>query len=305
MPINTLEYAKLFQTELDKQAAQQATSGWMESNAGQVKYNGGNEIKIPELVVQGLADYDRDNGFNQGSVTYKYQTHIMTQDRGRTFQLDAMDVDETNFGASAANVMAEFQRLHVIPEIDAYRYSKLAALAEAAGNSGDYTPAESDILKKLYADIFAIADRGVDLANMVITISYPAYQILTDNSQIQKKLDVVQFAQGGVNLMVKALDGIPLKPVVSNRMKSAYVFYDGTTTGQTAGGFVPDAAAKDINWIISARNTPIGISKTDTVRIFDPNTNQKANAWKLDYRKYHDLLVPDNKLATVQVSLGA
>ncbi|MFE0400014.1 hypothetical protein ACFW4G_30780, partial [Paenibacillus lactis] len=78
MPINTLEYAKLFQTELDKQIAQQATSGWMESNAGQVIYNGGNEIKIPDVVVQGLADYDRDTGFVQGSVTYKYQTHTLT-----------------------------------------------------------------------------------------------------------------------------------------------------------------------------------------------------------------------------------
>lgn len=305
MPINTLEYAKLFQTELDKQVAQQATSGWMESNASQVKYNGGNEIKIPDIVVQGLADYDRDNGFNQGSVTFKYQTHTLTQDRGRTFQLDAMDVDETNFGTTAANVMSEFQRLHVIPEIDAYRYSKLAALAADAGNSGTYTPDEADILDKLYDDIFAIAGRGVDLANMVISISYPAYQVLTKNSQLQKKLDVTQFGQGGINLTVKSLEGIPLVPVVASRMKSAYVFNDGSTAGQTAGGFVPDAAAKDINWIISSRNTPIGISKTDVVRIFDPQTNQKANAWKLDYRKYHDLIVPDNKLETVQVSLGA
>ncbi|WP_127575264.1 hypothetical protein [Paenibacillus barengoltzii] len=305
MPINTLEYAKLFQTELDKQVAQQATSGWMESNAGQVKYNGGDEIKIPDIVVQGLADYDRDNGFNQGSVTFKYQTHTLTQDRGRTFQLDAMDVDETNFGTTAANVMSEFQRLHVIPEIDAYRYSKLAALAADAGNSGTYTPDEADILDKLYDDIFAIAGRGVDLANMVISISYPAYQVLTKNSQLQKKLDVTQFGQGGINLTVKSLEGIPLVPVVASRMKSAYVFNDGSTAGQTAGGFVPDADAKDINWIISSRNTPIGISKTDVVRIFDPQTNQKANAWKLDYRKYHDLIVPDNKLATVQVSLGA
>ncbi|MNI93671.1 hypothetical protein D3C73_1516580 [compost metagenome] len=87
-------------------------------------------------------------------------------------------------------------------------------------------------------------------------------------------------------------------------MKSAYVFKDGSTSGQTSGGFAADAAAKNINWIISARNTPIGISKTDKVRIFTPDENQKADAWKLDYRKYHDLLVPDNKLATVQVSLG-
>lgn len=305
MPINTLEYAKLFQTQLDLQVEQQATSGWMEQNAGQVKYSGGNEIKIPKISVQGMGDYDRDNGFVQGSVTYAYETHALTQDRGRTFQLDAMDVDETNFGASAANVMSEFQRLHVIPEIDAYRYSFLASKAIAATNSETYTLDEATILKKLYSHIFKLADRGVDLSQLVIPMSYIAYEVLTNNSTIQKKIDVIQFAQGGINLTVKALDGIPLIPVSSNRMKTAFTFNDGSTAGQEAGGFTPDIAAKDVHWIVSARNAPIGISKTDVVRIFDPNTNQKANAWKIDYRKYHDAIIPDNKLNTIFVGVGA
>ncbi|MBD2861605.1 hypothetical protein [Paenibacillus oceani] len=305
MAINTLEYAKLFQTELDKQVAQQATSGWMESNAGQVKYNGGDEIKIPKIATQGLGDYDRDDGFAQGSVTYEYETHKLTQDRGRTFQLDSMDVDETNFGASAANVMSEFQRLQVIPEIDAYRYSRIGALATTAGNSETYTLAEADIVKKLYSHIFKLADRGVDLAQLVITMAYTAYETLTNNSSIQKKIDVAQFSQGGINLTVKAIEGIPLIPVMSNRMKTAYVFNDGKTTGQEAGGFVPAAGAKSIHWIVSARNAPIGISKTDKIRIFDPNTNQKADAWKIDFRKYHDLIIPDNKLATIQTAVSS
>lgn len=305
MAINTLEYAKLFQTELDKQITQQATSGWMEANAGQVIYNGGNEIKIPDIVVQGLADYDRDSGFVQGSVTYKYQTHQLTQDRGRTFQLDAMDVDETNFGASAANVMSEFQRLQVIPEIDAYRYSSIAAKADDAGNSRTYTLAEASILNELYKDIFALADTGVDLSQLVISIAYPAYGVLTNNSSITKRIDVGQFAQGGINLQIKMLDGIPLIPVASSRMKTEYVFNDGSTTGQEAGGFVAGAGAKQINWIVSPRNAPIGISKTDKVRIFTPDQNQKADAWKLDYRKYHDLIIPDNKLAAFKVTVGA
>ena len=83
-------------------------------------------------------------------------------------------------------------------------------------------------------------------------------------------------------------------------MKTAYVFNDGTT----AGGFVADAAAKAINWIISVRRCPIAVSKTDKVRIFTPDTNQKADAWKLDYRKYHDLWVPTNKLNGVWVNTG-
>ena len=42
----------------------------------------------------------------------------MTQDRGRKFQLDAMDVDETNFVATATSVMNVFQEEKVVPEID-------------------------------------------------------------------------------------------------------------------------------------------------------------------------------------------
>ena len=59
---NTVEYAKVFQSELDRQICEGATSGWMEDNAGQVIYNGGKEIKLPKMSLQGLGDYDRDEG---------------------------------------------------------------------------------------------------------------------------------------------------------------------------------------------------------------------------------------------------
>ncbi|MFD1954293.1 hypothetical protein ACFSL6_08915 [Paenibacillus thailandensis] len=305
MAINTLEYAKLFQTELDKQVTQQATSGWMEENAGQVKYNGGNEIKIPEISTSGMGDYDRDNGFVQGSVTFGYQTHTLTQDRGRTFQLDANDVDETNFGIAAANVMSEFQRLKVIPEIDAYRYSKIATKLAAAGQSSTYTPDPTDVLNKLYADLIALGNTGVDWTNLVISMSWNTFGVLGQNESVLKQLQVDEFSQGGIVISVRKFEGVPIIPIAGDRMKTAYVFNDGTTAGQEAGGFTPTAEAKDINWIITPRRAPIGISKTDTIRIFDPMQNQKAHAWKIDYRKYHDLIIPENQLGTMRVSVGA
>ena len=44
---NSIEYAKIYQSALDKVYKATAKTGWMEANAGMVKYNGGNEIKIP------------------------------------------------------------------------------------------------------------------------------------------------------------------------------------------------------------------------------------------------------------------
>ena len=58
MAINTLATATLFQKTLDKAAVREAVTGWMDGNAGQVKYSGGAEIKIPKMSVQGLADYE-------------------------------------------------------------------------------------------------------------------------------------------------------------------------------------------------------------------------------------------------------
>ena len=68
MSVNTIQTAAVIQSELDKAAVEQATSGWMEVNSNLVKYNGGSEVKIPELSMDGLADYDRQNGF-VGGVT--------------------------------------------------------------------------------------------------------------------------------------------------------------------------------------------------------------------------------------------
>ena len=60
MAINTLAYSQIFQTELDKQMLATATSSWMDANAGQVKYNGGDTVKIPSIALTGLKKYDRE-----------------------------------------------------------------------------------------------------------------------------------------------------------------------------------------------------------------------------------------------------
>ena len=261
---------------------------------------------MPEISVGGLAKYDRDTGFNQGSVSLRYTDYKLTQDRGRTFQLDAMDVDETNFVAAAGTVMGEFQRLQVIPEVDAFRYSKIAALAKTASHeTASFTPDKATILEKLDDEITKVQDIVGEGEPLVIIMSMPIRTILNNSQDITKYLDTADFKAGEITTKVKTYNEIPILSVPSARMKTAYVFNDGTTGGQEAGGFKPDTTAKGINWIILSRRAPIAISKTDKIRIFEPNVNQKADAWKLDYRKYHDLWIPTNKLAGVWVNTGA
>lgn len=306
MAINTLQYSQQFQTVLDAQMLAGATSAFMEANAGQVKYDGGDTVHIPEISMQGLAKYDRDEGFNQGSVTLKFNPYKMTQDRGRTFQLDSMDVNETNFVATAGTVMGEFQRTQVIPEIDSYRYSKIAALATAENKvTTGFTPAAATILEKLEAEITEIQDVVGEDEGLIIVMSTKLRTILNNADKFNRYLNVAEFKNGSVNTTVKSFNDIPILGVPSARMKTAYVFNDGKTANQQAGGFKADTGAKDINWIIMPQRAPIAVSKTDKVRVFTPELNQKADAWKIDYRKYHDLWIPKNRFAAIRVNTGA
>lgn len=301
MAINTLEYSKIFQTELDQQMIDESTTGWMEENAGQVKYTGGNEVKIPTITTQGMGDYDRDKGYVQGAVTLTYQTFQMTQDRGRKFILDAMDVDETNFVADAGAVLGEFQRSNVIPEIDSYRYSKIFALAKAKSKATEgYTPVKQTILEKLLADVAAIRD-VFTAAELVITMSPLTAAILNAALEGSRRLNMIDFKQGNISTIVKSIDGMPILEAPSARLKTIYKKNDGKTVGQEAGGLVPDTSAKDINWIICPKKSPQAVSKQDKVRIFTPEENQSANAWQIDYRRYHDLWIPEKRLELFRV----
>lgn len=299
---NSLQYASVFQTELDKAAVEQATSGWMEPSSSLVKYTGGKTVKVPILDMDGLADYN--NGFTDGDIKLTWQDLEFTMDRGRRFALDEHEVNDTNFVVTASQVMGEFQRTRVVPEIDAYRYSTIAAGAIAEKRaSGGYTPSATDILRKLYYDIAAVQDVVGSGTPMVITMSAAVAAILDTSTEISKRLDVVDFKQGGVTLKVSALNGEhPIRRVGSGRLKSAYVFADGKTDGQKSGGFTPAEGAIDVNWIICPRTVPIAVSRTDKVRVFDPETNQSARAWALDYRKYHDLWITNNKWPQVWVN---
>jgi hypothetical protein len=292
---NTLEYSKIFQPVLDKQIVQESTTGWMEVNSKLVQYNGGNEVKLPSMVMDGLADYNRSSGYVDGAITLKWDTYKLTQDRGRKFQLDAMDVDETNFVATAGTVMGEFQRTLVVPEIDAYRYSAIAAKAIAVGQTRTAAITDTNILTELLKDIAKVKEIVGNTAKLKITMSETMLTNLGLDDKASKRISTVTVPAGEVVTVVTKIDGHEIVPTQQSLLKTAFKFNDGKTSGQEKGGFVADPLAKAINWLIVAENAPIAVSKTDVVRVFDPMTNQRANAWDMDYRKYHDIWIPKSK----------
>ena len=298
---NSIEAAALFQKACDQQIIEGATSGWMEANAGNVKYSGGREIKIPTISTDGLGNYDRNSGYPKGKVALTYQTKTMTQDRGIEFLLDRIDVDESGFIATAAETMRVFQSENVIPEIDAYRYSTLYKLINAKGNVETYTPDKSTIISSLKADIGEVRDKCGSNTDLVIIMSIPIAEKLSDGEEFQRYINLTAFKQGEISTEIMTLNGIPIIRVPSARFKTAYTF----NSGASSFGFTAASDAKDINWIICPKSAPIAVSKTDGVKIFDPSQTQGADAWKIEYRKFHDLWVMDKALDAMRASVSA
>ena len=86
-------------------------------------------------------------------------------------------------------------------------------------------------------------------------------------------------------------------------MYTAIKINDGETEGQEKGGYEKGVSAKDVNFFICPRTTPIAVTKQDIMRIFDPKINQRLNAWQMDYRRFHDIWALENKLDSLYFNI--
>ena len=73
---------------------------------------------------------------------------------------------------------------------------------------------------------------------------------------------------------------------------------DGTNN---EGGIVPAEAAQDISVLITHCDTPLAVSKLDSIKQFGPAENQFFDGTSIQARYLYDLFVPSKKL----VSIGA
>lgn len=309
MGINLIEYAEIWQTVLDQQMQQQATSNWMEANSGQVQYVGGKKVKIPTMVTSGMGDYNRGTGasnpgkYTAGSVNISYEDYEMKQDRSNSFSWDRHDIDESGFVLSAPSVMATFQTEEVIPEIDSFRYSSIASQVMAQGAAAYKSQAltTANILPEFTGQIRTMQNKtGSDTASLVATMPFSVYAILEQAAIEAKQIMPQTFNVGALSFEVKSINGVPIIPVVEDRMKTAYIFHDGTVKA----GFEPAVGAKSLNWIITPRTVPIAISKTDILKPWSPDENINGDDWLLQYRKYHDLWIKKQQLNRIILSVG-
>lgn len=297
---NSIELAKKYLPMLDEVYAAAAKSAVLDAPAEWLREGAqANQVLIPSIALDGLGDYGRSTGFVNGDVDFSWDAHTFSQDRGRSFLIDAQDNLETLDVAVAATT-GEFVRTKVVPEVDAYRFAVMADAAIDAGNTASAALANSTALEAIDTGMEKLMEAEVDLANVIVFVSPKVYTYLKQSDQI-----VRQFATNvgamQVNREIEMLDGHPIIIVPQNRFYSAITLKDGSTSGQEAGGYAKASGALDLNFLLVDPMAVLGIKKTAMPRIFSPDVYQSADAWKFDYRLYHDLFVKSNKVDGIYV----
>ena len=289
MSINSIENATRYSNELDKMFLQKSATGFFADNALATKFVGAKTVIIPDVDFQGLADYDRETGFTKGAITVSNTSYTMAMDRARSLQIDREDMDETGVANLAGKILGEYVRTKVVPECDAYVLSKLGGLAVTRSNTinGDVNkPFEA--LCKLINEVQAQVGYDEELVAFVDGYMFAQLQ---NSDEVSKMITVSDFKQGEISLKVKSINGVAIIPVVSERMKTAYTF--------GANGFTPAEKSREIYMLVTPKSGAHLVKKTENMRIFTPEQNIDADAYKFDYRIYYDVFVNKSGLDAI------
>ncbi len=294
---NTIELAQTYLPLLDEVYKVSSRTAILDNN--RVKILNGNTVRVYKTSMDGMGDYSRANGYVTGNVNGSWETMTLTKDRGRAFVVDAMDNEET-IGEAFGTLAGEFIRTRVAPEIDAYTFAKIAGTADILSANADVTVGTTDV-----AALIDVAEKDMNEAEVptegrILFISETAYAGLKT-----KIVRTVQNDVKGINREIETYDQMEIVRVPQSRFHTAITLYDGTTDGQKEGGFVPAKGGYKINFMVIHPSAVCKVVKHVLPRIFTPAEYQQADAWKFDYRVYHDCFVYENKTKGIYLHRGA
>ena len=286
---NSISLASKFQPILDEIYKNASLTASMDAPTKPVDHGGVSAVNVFKTSLVGLGTYSRATGYPAGDVTGTWETLTLSASRGRAFSIDRMDNEET-LGQAFGTLAGEFIRTMVVPEVDAYRFSKYASWS---GISEVGSPAALDTAAKVIA-AFDVAMAQLDTDEVPpegrkLFISTGCYNLL--KGSLTRSLANETMA----DRRIMTLDGVQVIPVRQTR------FYKGVTldagASASAGGYSKTSSTgRDINFLLMHPSAVLQATKLADLKVFSPDENQSADAWLFQYRLYPDAWVFANKV---------
>jgi len=234
--------------------------------------------------VIGLGTYDRADGYPKGQVVGTWETLTLATERGREISVDSQD-DEESLGMAFGTLVSEFMRLHVIPEIDAYRFAKYASWGGIDTVAGADLSAAT-VLAAIDDASGSMDDNEVPEEGRILYVSTPVNKFL--EGAITRTLQ----NQNVSDNRLKMLNGMEIIKVPQSRFYTTCTLDAGAAVD--AGGFAN--AGDAINFMMIHPSAVLQVKKHAPLKIFSPEVNQSLDAWMFQYRIYHDAFVYESKV---------
>jgi hypothetical protein len=259
--------------------------------------NNVNELIIPKISMDGLANYSRNGGYVDGDVTFTNETVKCNFDRGRMFTVDTLDNIETAMMAFG-RLASEFIRTKVVPELDAFRFATLASLTGISTTAGAALSTGANVITALRAAVNQMDEDEVPDNERILYITPTLLGLVRDLDTTKSKevLDgfakVVKVPQSRFYTSIKQLSG-KVETVTSG------------SDDQTAGGYKKGDSAVNINFMIIHKPAVIQYQKHVAPKVITPEQNQDADAWKFGYRNVGISDAYANKVAGIYLHKAA
>lgn len=290
---NSITLFKKYIDLLDEVYKQSSMTSMLDGDSTLVRAGANtNEIIIPKISMDGLADYSRNGGYVNGNVTLTNETVKFNYDRGRKFTVDNMDNEETA-GIAFGKLSSEFIRTKVVPEMDAFRFATYAGTSGISKVSAGATLSDGNgVLSALVTAQSKMDEDEVPYENRILFITPTLYNMVQAVDTTKSKEVLASFSQ--------------IQKVPQSRFYTAINLLDGVTktTGdsavdETMGGFEKASSGKDINFMIIHKPCLLQYPKHTVNKIISPEANQDSDGWMFFYRAYGLADVYENKAAGI------
>lgn len=244
-----------------------------------------NELIIPKISMDGLADYSRNGGYVAGNVTLTNETIKCNFDRGRMFTVDTLDNAETA-GIAYGRLASEFIRTKVVPELDAFRLSAYAGITGISKATAGTLTTGTAVVSALRDATNKMDEDEVPSEERYLFITPTLISLVDDLDNIKSRAVLERFAR--------------VIRVPQTRFYTKIDQYDGTTEGETTGGYIKDATSgKNINFMVIHKPAVIQFQKHVAPKVIAPEQNQSSDAWKFGYRNVGIADAYENKVAGI------
>lgn len=291
-----INYVEQFSTRLEQMYQRELASGDLVDNGA--RFIGTKTIKIPRLTLGGYKEHSRAGGWNRQGISNDFEVKTLDHDRDVEFFVDQMDVDETNEILSAGNITNTFETEQAIPELDAYRFSKLYYdYVTTFSKTADTTVlTEANVLLKFDEFMEEMDDAGVPQSGRILYVTAAVQTMLKNAEGVNRSIGVNGSNDGAINRVVRSLDDVKIQSVPSDRFKTLYDFSDG---------YAPADEAKQINMVLLHPRSVIAVQKHSAIYLHAPGSHTEGDGYLYQNRRYGDLFLFENKIDGVKINVDA